>query len=600
MSKVYSYLRFSSKAQELGHSKERQLSKAIAYCKDKKLTLETTTFEDLGVSAWKGANVSGGRLGDFLRAVDEGLIPSDSTLLVEHLDRVTRAEPLLAQELFIGIVRRGLTLITLNDEQVYSQATIKGDWTKLLTAVIKLAQANEENEKKSERVKAVLLHQRTNDILSARRCPSWMTVSEDRKSFVLIPEKVALVRRMFSLAHDGYGIYQTAQLLNREGVPHLGKPRLTNKEKKEEKTLADARQRTLRWKGPEINRILRDEAVIGHHNRRTEGKVKENFFPAIIEPHLFHAVGEAISRRNTAGGGRKGNTHLWNLLAIRNLVRCECGEPVRAIRHKTWPHMRCVAALAGACDAPFIAYKPLEEELLSWVLRDANEQLIKVPEPEAIDVRPTLREEIQDRKVRRQRLFDFIEDGKISDEEATERLAALKREIAEKEERLRHLDTAAAYDPEDAAVANLTLYQEHYDAVQDGAPPEVVYAVRNKLQEAIRTYVSEIVISNTDWFKEDDHDHGTPLHSIFIAFRNTPDVKHQLLFEARARPLVKRGRPKKSESSLGSAAASKSTRPPSAPTTPPSDAAAPALSASSPTRPTRRSLGAGQADQGPT
>jgi len=89
MGKIYSYLRFSSRAQELGDSKRRQLAKAHEYCRIRGLTLETTTCEDLGVSTWKGKNITSGQLGNFLRAVDEGLIGRDSTLLDEHLDRVT-------------------------------------------------------------------------------------------------------------------------------------------------------------------------------------------------------------------------------------------------------------------------------------------------------------------------------------------------------------------------------------------------------------------------------------------------------------------------------------------------------------------------------
>jgi DNA invertase Pin-like site-specific DNA recombinase len=90
MGKVYSYLRFSSKGRSEGDSRRRQLKAAHDYCRTRGLKLETTTFEDLGVSAWKGKNFTEGALGAFLRAADDGLIERDSRLLVEHLDRVTR------------------------------------------------------------------------------------------------------------------------------------------------------------------------------------------------------------------------------------------------------------------------------------------------------------------------------------------------------------------------------------------------------------------------------------------------------------------------------------------------------------------------------
>jgi DNA invertase Pin-like site-specific DNA recombinase len=99
MSNVYSYVRFSSQAQEFGDSQRRQFTRAQEYCRKNNLTLETTTLEDLGVSAWRGRNVDKGQLGVLLKAVHSGLIASDSTLLVEHLDRVTREKPTQAHEL---------------------------------------------------------------------------------------------------------------------------------------------------------------------------------------------------------------------------------------------------------------------------------------------------------------------------------------------------------------------------------------------------------------------------------------------------------------------------------------------------------------------
>ena len=197
MSKVYSYVRFSSKAQEFGNSQRRQFTRAQEYCRKNGLTLETTTFEDLGVSAWRGRNVDKGQLGVFLKAVDSGLIASDSTLLVEHLDRVTREKPTQAHELFIGIVNRGLTLITLNDGQIYNEATINGDLSKLFIAVIKLAGANEENEKRSMRIREAFACHAEQGIVRGR-CPAWLKRAPDGRSDLLIPKHVETVKRMLN------------------------------------------------------------------------------------------------------------------------------------------------------------------------------------------------------------------------------------------------------------------------------------------------------------------------------------------------------------------------------------------------------------------
>ncbi|HFL8990493.1 TPA: recombinase family protein, partial [Escherichia coli] len=117
MKKVYSYIRFSSTKQAFGDSHRRQ-SKAIqdwlANHPDHILD-ESLSFEDLGRSAFHGDHLKeGGALRAFLEAVKQGLIPSDSVLLVESLDRVSRQSISHAQETIRGILEQGITVVTLS------------------------------------------------------------------------------------------------------------------------------------------------------------------------------------------------------------------------------------------------------------------------------------------------------------------------------------------------------------------------------------------------------------------------------------------------------------------------------------------------------
>src|SRR6516225_4808737 len=67
---AFSYVRFSSKKQEQGDSRRRQTDgRAAAYCKRRGWALSPQTYEDLGVSAFKGKNALVGNLGEFLKAV---------------------------------------------------------------------------------------------------------------------------------------------------------------------------------------------------------------------------------------------------------------------------------------------------------------------------------------------------------------------------------------------------------------------------------------------------------------------------------------------------------------------------------------------------
>src|ERR1700680_1325770 len=94
MTKAYSYLRFSTSEQMRGDSYRRQTQLALEYAERRGLELDTTlSLNDLGVSAFRGKNARTGALAAFLQAVDAGLVPDGSLLLVESLDRVTRQDP---------------------------------------------------------------------------------------------------------------------------------------------------------------------------------------------------------------------------------------------------------------------------------------------------------------------------------------------------------------------------------------------------------------------------------------------------------------------------------------------------------------------------
>jgi len=119
--KAYSYIRFSTPEQIKGDSLRRQTELSAKYALEHNLNLdESLTFRDLGVSAFNQSNLSnGGQLRAFLDAIDQGVVSSGSYLLVESLDRISRAEILDALEVFTGILNRGITIITLADNMEY-------------------------------------------------------------------------------------------------------------------------------------------------------------------------------------------------------------------------------------------------------------------------------------------------------------------------------------------------------------------------------------------------------------------------------------------------------------------------------------------------
>jgi DNA invertase Pin-like site-specific DNA recombinase len=122
MTDAYSYLRFSSSKQASGDSVRRQTKLAREYCETHGLTLrDEFTYQDLGVSAYKGDNAKTGHLADFLKAVERGQVKKGSYLLVESLDRISRAASHVAAGLLTDLVEADITVVTLLDEHVWDK-----------------------------------------------------------------------------------------------------------------------------------------------------------------------------------------------------------------------------------------------------------------------------------------------------------------------------------------------------------------------------------------------------------------------------------------------------------------------------------------------
>jgi hypothetical protein len=53
-------------------------------------------------------------------------------------------------------------------------------------------------------------------------CPSWLNLSEDRRSFIFLPDRAEVVKKIFELSIGGLGSYAIANVLNKQKVPPFG------------------------------------------------------------------------------------------------------------------------------------------------------------------------------------------------------------------------------------------------------------------------------------------------------------------------------------------------------------------------------------------
>jgi DNA invertase Pin-like site-specific DNA recombinase len=364
--KAYSYVRFSTPEQSKGHSFLRQTEAAIRYAEKHDLELDTSvTFHDLGVSAFKGKNAETGALAAFLGAVSAGHIPEGSYLLVESLDRISRGSILQAQTIFMQIVMAGITLVTLGDQREYSEERLNANPTDFLISLLVMMRGNDESATKARRLKAAWANKRTKAAemkLFTKLVPGWVRVTPE-STLEAIPERAAIVERIYRLFLDGIGKEGIAKLLNAEGVEPWGAGNRKGKH----------------WHASYVTKILDNPAVLGTLTTRTvevergrevirEAQRIEGYYPRVIDDETFARV-RAV-RDNTAGVTRtKGKTPAKNLLAGLSLCPTCGGSMIRVNKGSNGkagkPYLVCAKAKVGAgC-----MYKAVGLENVEWAIR---------------------------------------------------------------------------------------------------------------------------------------------------------------------------------------------------------------------------------------
>ncbi len=314
MPKAYSYIRFSSVKQQKGDSIERQTRLSTQYAAKHGLELDTElNLRDLGISAYDRSNLEKGELGQFLRLVKEGRIPRGSYLLVESLDRLSRDKVMDALSIFTDILRAGIIIVTVADEQAYSYERSNENWGSLIASIAIMSRAYEESATKSKRIRSSWDAKRKN-IANKRltaRCPYWLKPAEGDQGFKPIPERVEVVKRIFQMSRDGIGTATIVKTLNTENVPRFS-------------------EKTNGWQTSYIQKILSNRAVYGELQLAlqrdgvlTPIDVVPDYYPSIMSKEEWHLVASARASRRTRGGVSKGK-HISNLFS--NLLYCGyCG-----------------------------------------------------------------------------------------------------------------------------------------------------------------------------------------------------------------------------------------------------------------------------------
>lgn len=410
---AFSYIRFSSPEQAKGHSLKRQSAGPDSWCERNGVRLSDQTFRDLGVSGYTGehrTNPDRHGLALFLNALREQKVPRGSLLIIENLDRLTREQFRPAFRLIDQILEAGVHIVTLSPEKVYRHdATGDDQMMDVMMMVMELTRGNQESARKSFLVGKAWADKkdraRAGGHILTHKLPAW--VEEVGGELRLIPERVAVVEKVFELSLAGLGHAAIVRKLTEEKVPPIGA--------------------SGRWSRSFVANILGDRRAVGEFQPRKrdgspDGEPIAGYFPAVVTEHVFFVARHEAGLRKTKPG-RLG-TEQVNIFAglLKNSREGDAyylatrTDGLREGRSKSAPtHQQVlinVNSAEGRSKCFSFPYLPFEDGLLR-ALREVDPREVLGESPAADEVR-ALSGEVATLEARERELEAALEEGEVA------------------------------------------------------------------------------------------------------------------------------------------------------------------------------------------
>lgn len=472
---AYSYVRFSTPQQLLGDSRRRQIEASERYATENGLVLDQT-LSDEGLSAFTGKNVRDGALGRFIEAIEQGKVRPGSYLLVESLDRLSRAQVISALRVFLNIIEAGIIIVTLADEHVYSQESLSDGGNDLIISITIMSRAHEESKIKSyrrkERWKRAKEQARETGKKMTRKIPFWLDLPDRNGEFMVKEEESKVVKRIFDLAASGYGYTKICQHLNQNGIPSPGA--------------------STSWGTSTIGTFIRNKTVLGH--LQMKDGVIENYYPAVITSEQWSAAqpNPVTKQRSSA---RKANL-------FTGLLFCgDCGGRMQVdstTDHEkgTSSRMVCQRSRRGqGCQITLWRMNEFERSFLKFVHEIDVASLLG--KPSSLD--PTLglqidelSGQIKEIESKIENLLDAIESGGAAS--LAKRIQEYEVEIArlKKVRGLKVFEYQQQFNADEKISASIRSVSDYYLRLQVVASVDEYVELRYKLAAAIAIVVDRI------------------------------------------------------------------------------------------------------------
>lgn len=408
MENTYLYIRFSHEKQDKGSSRDRQLLLAKAYCSTL-IEDKAHIYFDSGKSAFSGANTAdGSELKRFTDAVRSGAVPKGSTLLVEDLDRLSRADMWDASDQFRDLLARGITIVTTRDGRSYKDSLPIAD---ALTTLIKQDLANKESAGKSDRVgKSYVTRyaQARAGIKVKVLLPSWLEWTSPTTPYKVKEAEAATVVEIFEMAAAGKSYAVIAKELNQRGVkPFRGK--------KEGKL----------WITASLFALVKSTAVLGTYSPNDGGPPIPDYFPAIVDNALFEAAqGARAERKRDKVTTSADKVNVWGKVGVCGW----CKRPMHCLPKGRMQqrYLVCSGKAGGKCEAKNVSAAASEAVFLEVVLNAVNADYFETDRRQEQQEIRTLAGQIDAVQVRRAKLVALLDTDPMP-----EVVVAMKRAKAE-------------------------------------------------------------------------------------------------------------------------------------------------------------------------
>jgi DNA invertase Pin-like site-specific DNA recombinase len=461
--RVYSYIRFSDARQAIGASSERQRAYAEQWAQQHGLQLdEQLSLRDEGLSAYHQKHVRQGALGAFLKAVEDGAVPTGSVLVVEGLDRLSRAEPIQAQAQLAAVINAGISVVTASDGKVYSRERLKANPMDLVYSLLVMIRAHEESDTKSKRVRDAIRRQCEGWVAGTYRglirygkTPGWLHVVDGR--WELISERAQAVSTAVELFRQGLGTGAIAKSLYEAGLaPSASVPTSGH-----------------------LVRLFCQPALVGDKVVQLDGQeyVLRDYYPPVIS----REVRADLQRLTEQRGRRKVKGDIPSILTGLGITVCGyCGAPMKSQNMSNTRkadgsmldsnrRLNCIRVNAGeSCHvAGSCSVVPIERALLNYCSDMVNLQALYTGD-RAAGPRSEL-STAQARLAEIDRQLDRLTDALISLSDAVPATFAKRaRELEAERELVQQQLKAAERALAEAVRADITGADKKWRALADG------------------------------------------------------------------------------------------------------------------------------------